>query len=261
MRRKFSPTNKYGRWTVLEKAVRNRSGKLRWTCKCDCGTERIVLQDTLLSGASQSCGCLSVESFVHRNRVNKRTHGNTVGGYSPEYRAWLHIRNRCCNPNVKDFPHYGGRGITICDRWRDSFEAFLADMGKRPSSRHSVDRIDVNANYTPGNCRWATSRQQQNNRRDNFIVIVGGKTITLRDACRSAGVNYNLVWLRINRQGWTLFEAVTTPRRANAGDGSHLLPISTKLSDESLRLMFLGSECIGVEYVRRQQKMNFKVAA
>lgn len=147
---------RFGRWTVLSHA--GKKGKhAAWFCSCDCGKTGIVRGDNLREGGSISCGCYSVDL--------RTKHGHRwEGGASLTYKSWINMKSRCTNPNNNDYKNYGGRGILVCERWIDSFENFLADMGER-SRGTSIDRIDPNGNYEPGNCRWSTPYEQTHNRR------------------------------------------------------------------------------------------------
>jgi hypothetical protein len=154
---------RFGRLTVVASAP--SGGKhARWLCACLCGTRKVVYSSNLLRGLTQSCGCLNREIS---GGITKHAHSNSRNGSpSAEYVSWQSMKTRCENPSAANFKYYGGRGIMICARWRNSFEDFLADMGFRPSPQHSIDRIRVDGHYEPGNVRWATAKQQANNRRD-----------------------------------------------------------------------------------------------
>jgi hypothetical protein len=148
---------RFGRLTVLSYQGRPKPSFHVWQCGCDCGNETVIEGSRLKSGKAKSCGCLRRELSAAR----RLRHGRTD---TAEHNTWIGMKGRCYNPANPKFYRYGGRGITVCERWRDNFENFAADMGPRPSPLHSIDRIDNDRGYEPGNCRWATQLEQQRNR-------------------------------------------------------------------------------------------------
>lgn len=161
---------RFGRLEVIAAApsavLSNGKKAVQWKCRCDCGREITVHANNLRGGLTKSCGCLARELHTQRGRTMRLRHGkDRKGRPASEYRAWSSMKQRCYNPRASGFEHYGGAGITVCDRWRTSFENFYADMGDKPSPDYSLDRIDPFGNYEPGNCRWADKATQSRNTR------------------------------------------------------------------------------------------------
>ena len=189
--------NRYGRLVVVGRAEANKWGAYRWKCVCDCGGETIALTTSLRRGHSKSCGCLQLEKV--------RTHGLTD---TPEYASWYGMKNRCTCKTSKYYSRYGGRGITMCDRWRESFLNFLDDMGPRPSPQHSLDRIDNNGSYEPSNCRWATKSEQARNRRSNRIVFFDGREMCVAELLKTMGIKSTTVYDRLSK-GMSVHDAIS----------------------------------------------------
>lgn len=191
----------FGRLTVLA-----RENKV-WKCMCSCGSTTYVEGYLLSSGKTRSCGCFRRErGRAHGAHINLR-HGRNG---TPEYLVWDAMKQRCLNPDHAQWDDYGGRGITVCDRWR-KFELFFADMGERPSKAYSLDRIDNNGPYSPENCRWATRGEQNSNKRGNRRITIGDRSEVLAVWLRELGIPQATFYNRVNR-GMTDEQALTAAR-------------------------------------------------
>ena len=199
MKQRFDPESKYGRLQPIRRSERKRV----WVCRCDCGNEKEVFDSNLASGRTVSCGC------------KQRTHGLTN---TAEYIIWREMRHRCRNPNHGAYPRYGGRGITVCERWdgEDGFVNFLVDMGHRPSPELSLERRENNAGYSPENCYWGTKKQQARNRSDNRLLTHAGRTQCLTAWAEELNMEPGTIHYRL-RKGWTPEATLTTPVRPWGG--------------------------------------------
>lgn len=194
-----------GRLTVISEEIKRSDGKYEHLCRCSCGVEKHVLNSNLRNNLSTSCGCLTLENSVAKHR----THGRTGSG---EYLAWTAMKSRCYYPGHIHWDRYGGRGIKVCDRWLNSFENFYADMGRKPSPKHSLDRINVDGDYGPENCRWATTGEQALNRSDNRLITAFGVTHPLKIWAGFHGIKAATISARLDR-GWDAETAITKQPR------------------------------------------------
>lgn len=186
---------RFGRLIVVSYHGANLHKQTMWNCLCDCGKTKIICNNNIISGNTRSCGCWETES---RGKAQK-THGESEGR---EYNIWHHIKYRCLNPNSKNYKDYGGRGIKVCDRWLNSFENFLEDMGKMPTPKHTIDRFPNNdGDYEPANCRWGTKTQQNRNRRSSHWVEYNGKRKVLQEWAIELQVSHKAIQYQINKRG------------------------------------------------------------
>jgi hypothetical protein len=192
---------RFGKLVATERAP-NCGGRTQWRCKCDCGQYTVVRTQNLISGNTVSCGCRRAEA----NRDTRTTHGMRQ---SLEYAVWHKMLDRCRRPKHPYYDRYGGRGIKVCERWV-RFENFYADMGPRPSPKHSLDRVDNDGDYEPENCRWATQKQQVRNRSNTRKLVFRGQTRSMGAWAEMVGIDYRLLWIRL-RNGWSVEQALTTP--------------------------------------------------
>lgn len=193
---------RFGRWEVLRFSNMDH-GNSKWVCRCSCGTTRIKFGHALWkkNGPSGSCGCFWSEKNL--------THGMC---YTPEYMAWKKMKARCHNPKSNRYHTNGARGIRICKKWKNSFQNFINDVGKRPSKNHSIDRIDNNGNYTPSNCRWATEEQQANNKSTSVVLSAFGRKMTISQWSKSRKIPYARIIGRL-RLGWSHRKALSKKMR------------------------------------------------
>lgn len=196
---------KFGHLTAIQMSIVPKYGKNKifYLCNCDCGNHATVAAGNLITGNSKTCG------MCYLSHLNRGTHRKRQ---SREYAIWCAMKRRCTNSTVKEYSHYGGRGISVCDRWLNSFENFYADMGDRPSEKHSIDRIDTNGNYEPSNCRWASMKEQQRNRRDNVMLIHQGKCMCVSAWAEELSLPIDALYARL-KKGWSIPKALETKIR------------------------------------------------
>lgn len=199
------PTNiigsTFGRLTVISRSMNTSGGKATWECICACGNTKVVIGENMRMGRTKSCGCWNIEVAS----ASSRTHGKSR---TLIYMIWTSMKQRCENPNNKDYKEYGGRGVKVCDEWH-IFEKFLNDMGEKPKGL-SLDRKDVNGDYCKDNCRWATNDEQANNTRQNVNINYKDKTQTLSQWAKELNLNYGTINSRYRKGdcGDNLFRAI-----------------------------------------------------
>lgn len=193
------------RWKVLE-VIPGKPILIRVICEC--GAERLVQKSSLVTGGSKSCGCWRDENRPH---THGHTRGRKRGGKaSPEYIAWQAMIRRCTDPSHDHYARYGGAGVTVCDRWLHSFENFLADMGHKPTPKHTIDRFpNGNGHYRPDNCRWATWKEQARNRKSNTILEFNGERRCCAEWAEIKGIHQATLLRRLHVYGWSIERALT----------------------------------------------------
>lgn len=212
------PGTRFGRLTVIAECEpsANRGGR-HYFCQCECGEATSAAGEFLLKGNKSSCGCLAIDLLVSRSLK----HGHVKNGKngSRTYTSWVQMRQRCLNSNHTFYSEYGGRGITVCERWLHSFENFLADMGERPEET-SLDRIDVTKGYSPENCRWLSQKGQCRNKRDNLLLTYDGKSLCASEWAEITGITASTIRKR-HRAGWDVQRTLTEPMRKITQRKSH----------------------------------------
>lgn len=200
---------RHGRLVAIEFVEQDQWGAARWRFHCDCGNENYVTRpDQVRRGIIVSCGCQKRDSDINRRRAT--LHGHTADGKrTTEYRSWRNMLDRCNLPTSQYYTRYGGRGIKVCERWH-AFENFLADMGKKPTPKHTIGRRDNDGHYCKENCTWESSSQQMRNTSATHWVTYHGKRMSLAEACERQGISRNVVDARL-RRGLTVEQALTKP--------------------------------------------------
>lgn len=188
----------FGMLIAISRVCNDRWGKTRWLCLCSCGKKTTVSSNALRAGKIKSCGCVRIQ------------HGHSIGSQKSKiYKSWDSMVQRCTNSNFRQYKDYGGRGITICERWK-KFINFLRDVGKPPSKNHSIDRINNNGNYCKENCRWSTRKQQARNRRTNRFITHNGKTQCLAEWSEEVCIPVRVIHWRL-KHNWSIERALTIP--------------------------------------------------
>lgn len=211
MRRKELKGMTFGRLRVVDYAGCNKHGRALWMCKCNCGKNVIVSSDCLLGNHTKSCGCLNDEQRHKKgfeaNRTKHNLHNTRL------YRIWKQMKTRCYNQNTDDWKDYGGRGITVCQEWLDDFLNFYNwSLENGYNNVLTLDRIDVNGEYKPSNCRWSTAKHQANNKRSNHLITIDGETRTCAEWMELSGICHSTFYQRL-RNGKTGYDLIAPPLR------------------------------------------------
>lgn len=202
MSKKYKLENqRFGRLLVLYENGRNEKGQVLWHCKCDCGNEKDVITSVLVGERVKSCGCLGEENKQHLGNISRK-YGEAMKG-TRLYSIWTSMKNRCNNPNNSKYKNYGGRGIKVCEEWVHEFAKFRAwALENDYSDVLTLDRINVNGNYEPSNCRWATIKEQAWNKQNTIYITYNNEKRTLIDWSERLNINYNTIRRRY-KKGWS----------------------------------------------------------
>ena len=188
---------RFSRLTVIKRVGNDNRGLPRWECKCDCGNTTFVSGEKLRKKRIKSCGCLLKEITMQHKLSKTRL-----------YRIWVSMKSRCENPQMQGYKYYGGRGVTVCDEWREVIAFYEWAINNGYKDGLTIDRIDVNGNYEPSNCRWATAKEQSNNRTNNRLITYNEKTLTISQWADETGIKQNTLNKRINRGHWDIGRAL-----------------------------------------------------
>lgn len=197
---------KFGKLTVIKKNGSSRNYISMWLCRCECGNEVVIRSDHLRNGSSKSCGCFQRE---------KSKEANTKHGccYERVYNSWRGMKERCYNEKNSEYKHYGGKGVKVCSEWQEFIPFYQWALANGYAENLTIDRIDNDGNYEPSNCRWATNKEQQNNKSNNRLITYKGETKTLAQWAETTGIAYYTLWHRINKYHWSIEEAFTGTRK------------------------------------------------
>lgn len=213
---------KFNRLTVIafEKVKRKNYFGTRWIVRCDCGTLKSVNPYRILNGNTKSCGCLKAEQTVEFNKRTKVKHG---GRQDRLYTIWANMKIRCYCKTSKDYPQWGGRGICVCDEWKDDYAVFREwALSNGYAAGLSLDRIDVDRNYSPQNCRWADWSTQARNRTNSHNYMINGEKKNLVDLADEYGIKYSTLYQRVHLYKWPIEKAIGLPVRNNSTSGDEL---------------------------------------
>ena len=199
---------RFGKLIAIER-VKNVGKKVSWKCLCDCGKETIVLTTNLTTNRIKSCGCLKNQKLIERSTKHNQRHTKL-------YEVWKTMKQRCFNSNNKSYHNYGGRGIIVCDEWKDNYQAFYEwSMNNGYKEGLSIDRINNDGNYEPSNCRWADRFTQNNNTRQNKPVVIDGVSKTIHQWTREYNIPVEIVRNRLYNKHWDIVKALTTPVKSS----------------------------------------------